>query len=545
MLHRRDLRSIFPPAAWLAALACGGSLDAGSSAEPEGASSHALESDKEHEPDSVTPRLAVEGGAQVGAAAEGVEPFLGIPYALPPVGPLRFQPPQPIAGLATEQDATGARSACLQFEGTMARGSEDCLYLNVYRPAGTNAASKLPVMVWIHGGSFLQGAGIDYDPRRLVEQNEIVVVTINYRLGALGFLALPTTAQSQGSSGNYGLMDQQEALRWVQKNIATFGGDPNAVTIQGQSAGGASVCAHLTSPLAAGLFSRAVIQSGGCVSGAFADAARDGSDLAARFPQCQGSLDMAECLRGVPAADIRAAAATDIVDARGQRRARAWGPVVSGSVLPEAPAAVVARSGQQRVPVLIGSVSDEMRGFLAGFRASANTDYAGTVSAYFGAAIGGAVVISYPPGRYSEPFLGLTAAASDSSFGCGAALLADQFSSAATTYAYEFDDPKFGFPSYLSPVPGASHSADLPFLFEAVMFDAPISNKAFDSAQDALADQMVSAWGAFIKTGNPSTSDIAWPPYTTAARTMLSLVPGAVATTADYRARHQCEGWGF
>jgi para-nitrobenzyl esterase len=400
-------------------------------------------------------------------------------------------------------------------------------------------------MVWIHGGSFLQGAGIDYDPRRLVDQNGIVVVTLNYRLGALGFLALPATAESQGLSGNYGLMDQQEALRWVQKNITTFGGDPNTVTIQGQSAGGASVCAHLASPLAAGLFSRAVIQSGGCVSGAFADAARDGTDLAAKFPQCQGSPDLAECLRGAPATDIRAAAATDIVDDRGQRRARAWGPVVSGAVLPEGPAAVVARSGQHHVPVLIGSVSDEMRGFLAGLRTSANADYPGTVNAYFGPAIGGAVVTSYPPANFAEPFLGLTAAASDSSFGCGGALLADQFSSAVTTYAYELDDPKFSFPSYLSPVPGASHSADLPFLFEAVLFGAPISNQAFDDAQTALADQMVLTWGAFIRTGNPSTGETSWPPYTTSARTMLRLVPGAIATTPDYRARHQCAAWGF
>jgi para-nitrobenzyl esterase len=254
---------------------------------------------------------------------------------------------------------------------------------------------------------------------------------------------------------------------------------------------------------------------------------------------------MAQCLRGVPATDIRDAAATPIVDGPGQQRARAWGPVVSGDVLPEAPASVVAGAGQHRVPVLIGSVSDEMRGFLASLRDSANANYLRAATAYFGAAVGAAVVTGYPAEDYAEPFLGLTAAASDVSFGCGTALLADQLSSATTTYAYELDDPAFEFPSYLSPVPGATHSADLAFLFEAVLFGAPISNKAFDDAQNALADQMVLAWGAFIQSGNPSTDDVTWPPYTSTAPTMLRLVPGAVAPTDDFRARHRCEAWGF
>jgi para-nitrobenzyl esterase len=216
---------------------------------------------------------------------------------------------------------------------------------------------------------------------------------------------------------------------------------------------------------------------------------------------------------------------------------------VSGDVLPEAPASVVADGEQQRVPVLIGGVSDEERGFLASRRPSANANYLGAASAYFGVAAGPAVVAAYPAKDYAEPFLGLTAAASDFSFGCATAVLADQLSSATTTYAYEFDDPAFVFPTYLSPVPGATHSADLAFLFETVMFGAPISNKAFNDAQNALADQMVRAWGAFIQSGNPSTDDVTWPPYTSAERTMLRLVPSAVATTNDFRTRHHCEAW--
>lgn len=155
------------------------------------------------------------------------------------------------------------------------------------------------------------------------------------------------------------------------------------------------------------------------------------------------------------------------------------------------------------------------------------------------------VVQSYPQERFEEPYLALTAAASDLEWACGTAVLTDRFSSAMATYAYEFDDPDFVFQSALSPVQGASHSADLPFLFEAVMFGRPISPNALDASQSALAQQMVQAWGAFIEEGAPNIEGVEWERYTAGTRSMLRLVPGHVEVTTDFRTRHLCDAWGF
>ena len=193
--------------------------------------------------------------------------FAGIPYAAPPVGPLRWQPTRnraaPWPGV---RDATGFGPRCMQdLGGDLELGrqtDEDCLSLNVWTPRADSQQPR-PVMVWIHGGAFINGSGGIYDARRLAARGDIVVVTINYRLGALGFLAHPALG-APGQVGNYGLADQQAALRWVRDNIAAFGGDPGKVTIAGESAGGMSVCDHLVAPGSRGLFRAAIIQSGPC-----------------------------------------------------------------------------------------------------------------------------------------------------------------------------------------------------------------------------------------------------------------------------------------
>src|SRR3984885_6148143 len=214
------------------------------------------------------PVVNTAGGLVRGTSSSGVSTFLGLPYAAPPVGDLRWRPPAPAAGWRGIRDATQFGPSCPQAQvgnpllppGTI---SEDCLYLNVYAPAvGSDDQGGRPVLVWIHGGGLVQDGARDYDGSKLAADG-VVVVTINYRLGALGFLAHPALASRPGgSAGNYGLMDQQAALRWVQRNIARFGGDPRNVTIAGQSAGGLSVLAQLVSPGARGLFQRAIVQSG-------------------------------------------------------------------------------------------------------------------------------------------------------------------------------------------------------------------------------------------------------------------------------------------
>ena len=212
-----------------------------------------------------SPVVPVATGAVSGMTVGGVNEFLGIPYAAPPVGSLRWQPPQRAASWTGVRQATTYGPNCPQTATPfgLASTSENCLYLNVYAPAGSpNQMAKHPVMVWIHGGGLWLGESQDVDPAALAAKGT-VVITINYRLGALGFLAHPALASSPGgSAGDYGFMDQQAALRWVQHNIAQFGGNPNNVTIAGESAGGTSVLAQLVSPAARGLFQRAIVESG-------------------------------------------------------------------------------------------------------------------------------------------------------------------------------------------------------------------------------------------------------------------------------------------
>src|SRR3954471_1322930 len=236
--------------------------------------------------------------------------YLGIPYAKPPVGNLRWRAPSPVPRWKGPRNATSFGPHCAQTESPFgsASTSEDCLYLNVFTPNGKNGkghAKDLPVMVWLHGGGMVVGESDDYDPTRLMSQGRIVV-TVNYRLGFLGFLAHPAlSAEAGGASGDYGLMDQQAALRWVQRNIQKFGGDRDDVTIFGESAGGLSVHSQLASPLSAGLFDRAIVQSGAysLSQPSLASAEARGATLA----DTVGCPDQtAACLRSVPVETVLA-----------------------------------------------------------------------------------------------------------------------------------------------------------------------------------------------------------------------------------------------
>lgn len=484
-------------------------------------------------------------GALRGRNAEGVEQFLGIPYAAPPLEALRLAAPAPPRPWPGERDATRAGPVCLQpmvtAEGSELTGSEDCLTLNIHRPAARATSEPLPVMVWLHGGSFHGGAGSLYDPRRLVLAGDLLVVTVNYRLGALGFLAHPELSHRSPDvlSGNYGLMDQQAALRWVQDNIAAFGGDPRRVTLQGQSAGGASVCAQLASPAAAGLFTGAIIQSASCASAPLALAEAQGLTIAAAAG-CSAPGDLVACLRSLPAAQLAAAGAAAI-----------FGPVVGGTLLPRAPAAVVAEGAQQRVPVLIGGLRDEMRGFFAQEYPLSAADYPARLAAYYPKRPPQELAERYPLTKYPEPFDALSAALSDGGAylsgalgGCVTAALADSLSAATATYAYELDDRGFTWAPSLSPAPlpvGASHSSDLVYLFDGLglLLKGPLG-----LAQAALAEQMVAAWSSFIRDGSPGdVGSAAWPRYEAVNRQMLHLEPDASGITTDYRERHHCDYW--
>ena len=321
-------------------------------------------------------------GAVSGVEQNGITVFRGIPYAAPPVGALRWRAPQPAPAWAGVRDCTAFGDMCIQNGGFVGMDaflhhpqSEDCLYLNIWTPANA-AGEDLPVHFWIHGGGFQGGLGDEplYQGVSLVEQGEILV-TINYRLGALGFLAHPalTEEDEAGACGNYGLLDQIAALRWVKKNIRAFGGDPNRITINGQSAGAMSVASLLASPLTNGLYSAAILQSGGPRPGTRTKAEAEADGLA-----LQNALGCAsvEEMRALPAEAVLAATKPAPGDALRFR------PVVDGVVLREDlyDAFLAGRIGQ--VPVLIGSNADE--GLFAPVNGETFAAFAADAKRYFG-----------------------------------------------------------------------------------------------------------------------------------------------------------------
>ena len=286
--------------------------------------------------------------------------FAGIPYAAPPVGPLRFRPPAPVRAWTGIRDATEPGPRCIQDPGADPefgkQSDEDCLSLNIWTPEMTG--TPRPVMVWIHGGSFTGGSGKIYDGRWLVSR-DIIVVTINYRLGTLGFLADPSLGPP-GDVGNYGLQDQQAALRWVRDNIAGFGGDPERVTVAGESAGGMSVCDHLVAPGSKGLFRAAIIQSAPCGAQAdLATAQRRSVEYTAKAG-CADPKTAADCLRSLPVDKLREPVTFFNIGENALP-----GPVVDSAALPVDPVTAIARNDAARVPVLIGTNRDEFTLFVA------------------------------------------------------------------------------------------------------------------------------------------------------------------------------------
>ncbi|MCW7537337.1 carboxylesterase family protein [Aquabacterium sp. A7-Y] len=509
-------------AAGLALSGCGGSDD-----------------DEEGENSGDATRVETRAGTVQGSETNTTRAWLGIPYGAPPSGERRWRAPEPAAAWSGVRPATVHGPHCPQPDtaplqyGTPG-GQEDCLYLNVYAP---RSAGPHPVMVWIHGGAFYLGRSNGYDPTRLVEQG-IVVVTLNYRLGALGFLAHPALNDAEGRSGNYALMDQQLALRWVQDNIAAFGGDPGQVTVAGQSAGGSSVVAHLVSPDAAGLFQRAIVQSGGYQrSLPTGEQAQVRGVQAAEAMGCPDGPGAAACLRALP------------VDTLIAKQPRSHAPNVDGALLPRDPASAWSSGQFNQVPVLTGSTHDEytvfqynqsemIRGPLA------PEDYPAAVAA----AVAGTPVtaadalVLYPLSAYdNSPGLALSALVTDASFACGGRRLAQALAEHVPVYAYEFDDrdapmslqPPASFPYK------AYHAAEIQYLF-----DVPTAaGQELDAAQRRLAQEMVERWARFVRGGNPNVEGAtAWPAYGAGDR-YWRFKPDASTVFGNFAADHHCEAW--
>jgi para-nitrobenzyl esterase len=509
----------------------------------------------------VTEFVASAHGFVSGQTDGDVDEFLGIPYAAPPIGDLRWKAPMPPQGWSGIRDATALRSECTQLVRTkgaqVVTGSEDCLYLNVYRPAAARLGRSLPVVIFIHGGLNHHESGNDYDPSAMAAKSGIIVVTINYRLNVFGFLALPSLDREAGgpSSGNYGLLDQQAAMRWVHENVGGFGGGPHNVTMQGESAGAIDACANLTSPAAAGLFSRVIMESVYCPAAPH-DEALETSAPVATAAGCPDQQSAAACLRVKTAAAVLQAAVplNPIVGGDTTIPGKGSGfnasPNFGNTVLPLKPSEALASGRWNSSSVLLGSNHDEAALFVAPAMIG-KVQLPLTKNAY-GVIVGlqygsfAPLVQSEYPEKPGDLFLTLADEVTDDSpFGCPVSPLADSFSALARTYRYEFDDADAPTPlgnsgGLLTSLSlGAYHGSELQYLFKMTKLPGPKT-----APQQQLSDQMIQYWTNFMKTGNPNGPGLVhWPRYDTYTHRVLSLKPEGNTVIDNFDEEHHCAFW--
>ncbi|MEU6294238.1 carboxylesterase/lipase family protein [Streptomyces erythrochromogenes] len=496
------------------------------------------------------PVVDTDRGPVRGRAHGAYSTFEGIPFSAPPTGPRRWRLPEPARRWEGVRDAGAPGSRCVQLpvlEPGGPVGSEDCLYLNVTAPSGPAAAATRPrpVMVWFHGGGFFSGSGDVYRPDRLVTRGDVVVVTVNYRLGVFGLFGHPEL----GGAPGFALADQRAALRWVRANAERFGGDPGNVTVFGESAGALSVCAHLTSPASTGLFHKAIVQSGSCSTTTppsallpglgtyepFVPARRtteEGALAAARLG-CDRPEGVLDCLRAL---DARALATPDLMQ-------RFSFVPYGGGDLPTEPRRALQAGRFHRVPVLQGTTRDEVRLFLAqtltAHPIGDEDAYLARMERSFGVGTARAVAAAYPVQAYPTPAIAWATLLTDASFICPTLRDGTALGRHVPTYGYRFSDRDAPDFTGLPPVPGlplgAAHGFELPYLFTI----APLA-----PAQQRLADRMAGYWAAFARTGVPASPGAPpWPPPGAPGR-VLSLAPGGDGIrVVDGRTEHHCALW--
>jgi para-nitrobenzyl esterase len=449
--------------------------------------------------------VRVEGGWLRGQVTDDVVRFTGVPYAAPPTGDRRWTAPSTPEKWTGVRDATTTAPTCSQGGydaewNPVVIGDEDCLYVDVLRPRRPERHGPMPVLVWLHGGNLASGAGSEYDGARLAARGDLVVVTVNHRLGPLGFLSSPALDSGTSASGNLGLLDQAEALRWVRRNARAFGGDPHRVTLAGQSAGARSVCAHLASPGSRGLFHRAIVQSGACTTPVMTKAEADVKVAQAiATVGCAHAVDVAGCLRSLPAAHLIKQLADRGNPFLRERRDDPWGPVAGTHFLPRQPADALRTGHAANVPLLLGSMRDEAQGAVLGNLPDLTAeDYADTIGHVFGDDAG-TVLAEYPADGYPTPALALSAVLTHWGYSCPTLTTAHAAGRHAPVYAYEMHEetPPADGVRY-----GAYHGWDLPFLWRTSI---PVSQyPPLSTGQRRLSGLMMRYWASFAHAADPN-----------------------------------------
>ncbi len=494
--------------------------------------------------------VKIDTGLVQGVAASetgDVIVFRGIPYAAPPLGDLRWRPPQPAKAWEGVRECSKFGTAAPQivspllnsFPG-MSLGSttnEDCLYLNVWTPAH-RPADKLPVMVWVHGGGYLFGADSQplYEGTNLSRRG-VVVVGMNYRLGALGFLAHPAlSAESEhGVSGNYGLLDQIEALRWVQKNIAAFGGDPERVTVFGESAGGNAVYSLLLTPLAKGLFQRAIPESGGTLNFANLKKSAYGRESA----EAQGVAFAKKCgvedgpgqlaaMRALPV-DVLLKSVPGLESTRSlgfRNTGMRLAPIADGYLIPDDPMTMFEQGKVNAVPLIVGANGNEGSMFTLVSKLPADANAFGALLDHdFGPKFGATFKELYSPAQAKKS---MTELMGDFSFVDSARFVARNYEHAhAPAYLYNFSHVASGA---LGKMLGAHHGSEIAFVFDNLQL-----GKEQSPADLKIRDAMIGYWLQFAATGNPNRDGLPeWPAYNATDDRCL-LVTDQIETSQHFR----------